>query len=266
MKMQSQLNKLIVKLPNYGWISEEGMNKSTLPQRMLWAMQRKAQIDGHKVTAADLMRATNASRTAVSFWLNGGNGIRGDFARKAAAFLDVDPVWLETGDGDPELRPMSEVSSIVGLHNKVIPFDGDSHTHIEIRKVKLQLSAGITGFSAELDNDDGRPISFMRRWFDENGYVPKRLIAINVKGESMEPTMSKGDTVVINTADIIPEDGKVFAVNYEGEAVIKRLIRDSGEWYVASDNPDQRRFARKLCTGESCIIIGRVVVLQREKF
>lgn len=99
-----------------------------------------------------------------------------------------------------------------------------------------------------------------------HGYRPEMLIAIGVKGDSMEPTMSEGDTVVINTSEKAPKDGKIFAVNYEGEAVIKRLERNSGAWWLVSDNPDQRRYPRKLCAGEACLIIGRVVVLQRENF
>lgn len=237
----------------------------SLAERFKWAMDRKAEKDGRKVYAADVMRATGVSRTSVSFWLNGKNGIDGEYARKAASFLDVNPIWLETGEGSPDLPPMSQVLGLIGLHNKVVPFEKDSRAYIEIRKVKLKLSAGITGFSTEVENDDGRPISFMQTWFDERGYTPERLIAIKVKGQSMEPTMSEGDTVVINSADIVPEDGVVFAVNYEGEAAIKRLVRDNGEWFLASDNPDQRRFSRKRCTQENCILIGRVVVLQREK-
>jgi phage repressor protein C with HTH and peptisase S24 domain len=237
-----------------------------LAERFKWAIERKAQKDGRKVYAADVMRATGVSRTSVSFWLSGENGIDAENARKAAAFLDVNPVWLETGEGTPELQPMSQVLGLVGLHNKVVPFNTDSRAHVEIRKVKLKLSAGITGFATEVENDDGRPISFMQSWFDERGYQPERLVAIKVKGESMEPTMSEGDTVVINTADVVPEDGIIFAVNYEGEAVIKRMLRDNGEWYLSSDNPDQRRYSKKRCADDSCIIIGRIVVLQREKF
>ena len=261
--MQALLNKNTVKLAYH--LTKMHMKSIGLAERFKWAMDRKAQKEGRKVYAADVMRATGVSRTSVSFWLSGENGIDADNARRAAAFLDVNPVWLETGEGTPELPPMSDVLGLVGLHNKVVPFSKDSRTFLEIRKVKLKLSAGITGFSTEVENDDGRPISFMQNWFDENGYTPERLIAIKVKGQSMEPTMSEGDTVVINTADVVPEDGITFAVNYEGEPVIKRLLRDNSEWFLSSDNPDQRRYSKKRCD-EHCIIIGRIVVLQRERF
>jgi phage repressor protein C with HTH and peptisase S24 domain len=80
----------------------------------------------------------------------------------------------------------------------------------------------------------------------------------------MEPALWDGDLVVINTADTSPHDGDAFAMNYEGELVIKRLRRDAGEWWATSDNADQRRFAPKRCT-EDVKIIGRVVYKQSER-
>ena len=68
---------------------------------------------------------------------------------------------------------------------------------------------------------------------------------------------------MVNTEQITPKDGTVFAVNYEGELVIKRLVRDRGEWWLSSDNPDQTRYPRKLCD-ENCIIIGEIVHKQSE--
>ena len=127
------------------------------------------------------------------------------------------------------------------------------------------MRAGVSGFSVEPEEEDGPPIFFRNDWLLQRGYKPYNLIAIKVKGQSMEDKLYEGDMVVINTAEAEPIDGKVFAVNYEGEPVIKRLVRDSGSWWLASDNPDQRRFPRKECTQSSCIIVGRVIHRQSEQ-
>jgi len=89
-------------------------------------------------------------------------------------------------------------------------------------------------------------------------------LAIKVAGASMEPTLYSGDTVVINTADTEPKDGKVFAINYEGEPIVKRLVRDAGQWWAASNNPNQTLYPRKLCPEGGCLIVGRVVHRQTE--
>ncbi len=49
-----------------------------------------------------------------------------------------------------------------------------------------------------------------------------------------------------------------------GMNIVKRLVKDFGRWFLVSDNPDQKRYHRQECTGATCIIIGRVVLLQRE--
>jgi phage repressor protein C with HTH and peptisase S24 domain len=134
-----------------------------------------------------------------------------------------------------------------------------------VRRVKLRLRAGVTGFAVDSDEDDeAAPIVFRREWFDRNGYKPEKLLAVRVRGNSMEPGLFDGDTVVINTAKTEPIDGAVFAVNYEGESVIKRLVRDGGQWWLSSDNPDQSRHPRKSTNGAS-ILIGLVVHKQSER-
>lgn len=98
-----------------------------------------------------------------------------------------------------------------------------------------------------------------RDFVRDRGLDPANLIAIEVKGDSMMPALYEGDTVIVNTADRTPVDSAVFAINYDGEPVVKRLVRDVGQWWLSSDNRDQARYSRKLCRERECLIIGRVV-------
>jgi phage repressor protein C with HTH and peptisase S24 domain/DNA-binding Xre family transcriptional regulator len=147
----------------------------------------------------------------------------------------------------------------------VVAEDGDRGV-VHIKKVKLRLSAGIMGFQIEPEQYDGTTLTVPGEWIYRRGYDPAKLIAIRVKGESMEPTLYEDDLVIINTADTKLVDGQVYAVNYEGEAVIKRLSRDVGRWWLTSDNSDQRKYHRKSCEGNECIIVGRVVKRESERF
>lgn len=132
---------------------------------------------------------------------------------------------------------------------------------VPIERVQLKLQAGITGFTVEHMDGNGPPIFFRRDFIESKGWRPDKLYALKVAGDSMEPALYDGDLVVINTADTTPRDGEVFAVNYEGQLVIKRLRRDAGLWWLDSDNP---RYKPKLCD-EHAIIIGRVVYKQSER-
>lgn len=133
-----------------------------------------------------------------------------------------------------------------------------------IRRVRFKLSAGASGFGVEYLQGDGPPIVFQRSWYESRGFKPENLFAVKVANGSMEPGLFDGDTVVVNTAQTTQRDGVVFAVNYEGEMVVKRLVRDAGQWWLSSDNPDQRRYPRKVCH-EDTFILGEVVHKQSER-
>lgn len=137
---------------------------------------------------------------------------------------------------------------------------------VAIKKVHLNLQAGVTGFQTEPEGIDGDTISVPAGWLKRKGFHPDRLLALRVRGDSMQTTFHEGDIVIINLDDTKPVDGSVYAINYEGEAVIKRLSRDAGDWWLTSDNPDQRKYHRKICRGDACIVIGRVVRSESEQF
>lgn len=181
-------------------------------------------------------------------------------ARKLEGDLALPAMFFDHGAIAP-----AEEASIAPSFLRVRPIDAHSPGIVQIRRVRLRLSAGIVGFAVEQDEEaGGGSFSVETDWMARNRFAPDDLLALEVTGESMEPRLYRGDLVVVNTADKTPADGQVFAVNYEGEAVVKRLTRDAGHWWLTSDNPDQRRFPRKLCDGVTCLLIGRVVLKKSE--
>ncbi len=113
-------------------------------------------------------------------------------------------------------------------------------------------------------NEDGPPIVFRKDWYTMHKYQPEKMLALRVGGESMVPNLYPGDLIVANSAQTEPKDGIAFVVAYEGEVVVKRLIRDAGQWWLSSDNQDQRRYPRKVCNSDTQII-GEVVYRQTER-
>jgi hypothetical protein len=168
-----------------------------------------------------------------------------------AGYLDRDPgAAADAVSGVIDLIPGAMRVRAVG------PDDPDL---VQIMKVRLKVQAGITGFQVEPEHYDGETQGVPRKWVLREGLSQDALLSIVVKGESMEPALYDGDVIVVNTRDTKLVDGAVYVVNYEGEAVVKRMIRDAGQWWLASDNADQRKYHRKLCKGAECIVIGRVV-------
>ncbi|OEZ50306.1 LexA repressor [Janthinobacterium sp. MP5059B] len=210
---------------------------------------------------AEVARALNVSSQVINNWE--ARGISKAGLINAQTVLGCSASWLESGVGAMSLTTI-EPANVSGSI-RVEQADRDNTNFVHIKKVKLRLSAGVTGFQADPEFDDGGTIPLDPRWIAKHKFVPSKLIAIKVKGESMEPSLHEGDIVIINTEDQKPVDGVVFAVNYEGEAVVKRLSRDIGEWWLTSDNADQRKYHRKMCRNGECIIIGRVVRREGDK-
>lgn len=215
----------------------------------------KQAIDTRGVTVAELARGMGVTYQAVKRVLDGlSKSFSAENNAKAAGFLQVSPDWLATGQGSMEL-PRPDPVEIELENNPDYP---------AIRRVRFKLSAGVTGFGVDPIDEVGNPLAFRKDWYERRGFKPKDLLATTVSNGSMEPGLYDGDTVIVNTAQTQPRDGVVFAVNYEGEMVVKRLIRDDGQWWLSSDNPDQRRYPRKVCH-EGVKLIGEVVHKQSER-
>jgi hypothetical protein len=186
-------------------------------------------------------------------------------ARKVEAAAGLPPLYFDQGAAQAAQAELP-IGLPAGSFMRVEPVDSDDPRLTIIPKVRLRLTAGISGFEVEPEAYDGSTTTVPTDWMERRGYHRNNLIAIRVRGESMEPTFYEDDLVVINTADREPADGGVFAINYEGEPVVKRMARDAGQWWLTSDNSDQRKYHRKSCRGETCIIVGRVVRKETERF
>jgi phage repressor protein C with HTH and peptisase S24 domain len=240
----------------------------TIATRLQKAMQR-AEIRSQN----ELARRSGVPQPTINRILKGGGkqGPATETLKKLAMACGVPFQWLSEGTGE-ERRTMSgeaitrapqadmEESPRVleaGHRNKEAEC-------VQVKRVKLRLSAGTAPFSVAPEEEAGHPVCFRRDWLMLRGYRAESLIAMSVMGTSMEPSLYAGDTVVVNTDDRQPEDGEVFAVSYEGECVIRRLVRDSGCWWLSADSVDQRRFQRKRYADSECSIIGRVIYKQSE--
>lgn len=225
---------------------------------------REARLEAN-LTQKALAIKSGIKQPTISSLESGESQSSGSLAQMAAA-LGVNALWLETGKGPKHPDQTDDASAIKGAKRiEAISDDDVPPGAVRIRRVTLRLSAGIAGFAIDTVEEEDNPIFFREKWLESRGYIREKLIALPIKGQSMEPGLYDGDTVVINTADTRPVDGEVYAVNYEGEAVVKRLVREIGFWWLVSDNPDQRRYSKKRCEGDACIIIGRVIHKQSER-
>lgn len=207
-------------------------------------------------------------QSAFSQYLNGGIPLNVGAAVKFANLLGV-----TLGDFSPSLVDQAETfAEAIGAHlDEPISLAGMPVTddldyaleHAAIDLVEVHLQAGIDGFETVPLSEDGGKHYIPRHWMEKNGFTPSMLRATKCKGKSMEPMMYEGDIIVINVTDTTRKDGRVFAVNYNGQAVIKRLKYERREWYLTSENPE---FRPEPCRGADCKVIGRVVRFDPKNF
>ena len=158
--------------------------------------------------------------------------------RVAEAF-DLDAQWLLTGKKD---------ASSMG---------GDDL--IWVPRVEARLSAG--GGSFETGSQEKDAVPFRRAQLQGLGPAPG-LVMMEVSGDSMEPNIRAGDTVMIDQGQTALVAGGIFAVGIDDTIMVKRLEKRPGQLALISDN---RAYETVLVDSAAANvrILGRVVWLQR---
>lgn len=154
------------------------------------------------------------------------------------------PTWLDSGDG-PMDAPVEETTTYllskgVAYGQPVAVFDeGDvlSDSYIQIKEFEIQFSAGNGRTPIFEELTDSVAATYRREWFQRMKINPARAIRVKVSGNSMEPFLFDGDTVLVNLAETNIINGKVFALRYGEELRIKRVYRKlDGGLILHSDN------------------------------
>lgn len=215
-------------------------------------------------TQAEIARVLNQSSQTVNNWE--ARGISKSGMLKAQSAIGCSANWLETGTGEMTLTPTdirlerrdqsspSDISPFLDQSQSVRL--GEEPDTIPIRRVTLKLRAGATGFETEPDTEDGGVIHMPRNIIESSNLTPHKLLAIRVRGQSMEPMMFEDDVIVIDTNDRTPISRELYAVNFDGEGLVKQLVRRDGEWYLYSLNSD---FGPVNVRSGQCAVVGRVV-------
>ena len=132
-------------------------------------------------------------------------------------------------------------------------------TTVLITHVDVALSAGNGRETWHIEEKE--PLPFQADYIRRLNSSPKNLVAVKVRGDSMEPRLFDDDTVVVDRADRrIPANGGVFALVYAGEMLVKCLFKmPDGSLRIVSDNKEKHPpFDVHVDKLEHIDIVGRV--------
>lgn len=140
-----------------------------------------------------------------------------------------------------------------------------SSDYTAIPKLDIDVSAG-PGSDIDDEYANIEHYIFKRSWIQGKlATSPNHLRMLKITGDSMEPTLSHGDVILVDTSKTKPSPPGIFVLHDGFGLVVKRLdlLPDGAEpkLVIKSDNSQYSAYERKLSDTR---IIARVVWFARE--
>ncbi len=170
-----------------------------------------------------------------------------DKADQIAKAAGVNLQWLVSGEGERESSSaisseMSEFALIPGFN--------------------IQISAG-NGSEAGQEQVT-RKLAFRHKWLKFKGLKENNLVLVFAKGDSMEPTISDNNTLMIDTSQQDLQDGHIYVIRTNDHLVVKRTQNTLKGFYLISDNKEYEKVEVTYSEADDLKIIGRVVWIGKD--
>lgn len=257
------MTELIVHARNFSierMVQSENVRKE-FAQRLAQACNQ-AGIETHG-RGVIIAKKIGVTPKAVSKWLNAESMPRQNKMEELANFLGVSLFWLQYGKQEIT-KGIKETPNAYMLGNMQ---EWDNSTPISDDEVMVpflsdvRLSAG-NGFLNEAEIDNGFKLRFAKSTLRRYGVCAKDVVCVSVSGNSMERVLPDGSTVGINRADKTLVDGKIYAINHNGDLFIKCLYKlPGGGMRIYSFNEIEyppREYTEAQVIEQKIVIIGRV--------
>ncbi|PIT67691.1 XRE family transcriptional regulator [Snodgrassella alvi] len=197
------------------------------------------------LTQAELAEKLNISITAIQLWENKDEAKATAPKRKrleeVAKILGVTVTWLYTGENP---KPTENPSPSEG-YKKVMIYTIDlSKNHENIKWILSEFE---------------EPLLINNNWFKSKNLIPDDLRAMRVKGNSMAPNLENNDIVMINTNDVEPVDGEIYAITYNKHFFIRQIRQTVDGINLISSNSDYETIKISYNHLDNFIILGKKV-------
>lgn len=169
-----------------------------------------------------------------------------DKAVRIAEVAGVHLQWLATGEGPMRLGEADKPQSGIAEEFALIP------------GYNIQAAAGQGVFPDQ--EHPSRKLAFRHKWLRYKGLNEKDLVLVFAKGDSMEPTISDNNTLMIDTSQRDLMDGSIYVIRTNSHLIVKRvqtlwnkgilLLSDNKEYETQQVEPNE---------ADDLEVIGKVV-------
>jgi len=163
--------------------------------------------------------------------------------------------WLLTGEGPMLLEPSE------GMVKEHLASYGELDEFALIPLIVLERERGIEREGIEARAKE--KYAFRRTWLQSKGNL-ENFVLFAVRGDSMDPTITDGDFVLIDRSQKEVVVGNIYAFRMENAIMVKRLQPMGDRCIkVMSDNKFYESYELDLGTGD-IEIIGQIIWIGRE--
>ena len=129
--------------------------------------------------------------------------------------------------------------------------EADAEDFVGVNEIMASAGAGTEVMSERITDR----VTFRRPWMRKHGLQGDQCRIVKVTGESMEPTLPEGASILVDAGRREPRDGRIFVIRVEDRTVVKRLVRDPvGGWLIQSDNPNKQAWPTQPCPREADVV------------
>lgn len=207
---------------------------------------------------SDVASAINISVNAFSNRKRSGSVPYSEFVQLAES-KNVNLNWLLTGEGpiykgttspdnenDKIAGPIENYSAVESTPERIIRNENsiqipqwknpDPENYHYVPEAEASLSAGGGSFVLS-EKTTGKHYAFRTSFLSSLASSLKNLILMKVTGDSMEPKIENGDTVMIDTGRRQIRSGAIYALGYDDVIMIKEIdVLPGGQAMILSRN------------------------------
>ena len=211
----------------------------------------------------DMARKVGKDSTYINAILKGRRNPTNRTVREMEDKLGLQPNTFDTEDVVFAQRKKKPNTTGEGVNVYEYNDQLNPEQFITVPESHMKLSAG-NGYAVVESSEIAHHHVFHTSYFKKKGMKPENALIFPIDGDSMRERLQNDDRVMADKGRNILLNGRVFAVLYDNELFIKRIVKNQdGSITLRSDNPSYQPFDRTIASDEiqNLLVLGQILDL-----